>query len=34
VTIRTETVLHYLSERSEAIISKKLARLSPESPLA
>jgi hypothetical protein len=33
VAIRTETVLHYLAERSESIISQKLARLSPECPL-
>lgn len=33
VAIRTETVLHYLAERSESIIAQKLARLSPECPL-
>jgi predicted nucleotide-binding protein (sugar kinase/HSP70/actin superfamily) len=33
VAIRTETVLHYLAERSESIISQKRARLSPECPL-
>jgi hypothetical protein len=27
VAIRTETVLHYLAERSESIITTKLARL-------
>jgi predicted nucleotide-binding protein (sugar kinase/HSP70/actin superfamily) len=33
VAIRTETVLYYLAERSEAIISQKLARLPPGCPL-
>ena len=33
VAIRTETVLHYLAERSESIILQKRARLPPQCPL-
>jgi predicted nucleotide-binding protein (sugar kinase/HSP70/actin superfamily) len=33
VKIRTETIAYYLERSSRQIIEKKLARLSPESPL-